>query len=148
MPEITEQPIIIGTVYDDIYAEKVWDTITDVGQIPLKAQINWNGANPNNYAVTMIDGILEITKAKLKITSHDGSKEYDGEPLTVKECDKEGLAYGEDVTINYTGSRTEPGSSANTFTVTWDNANEGNYDLTTVFGTLTVTEAAITPGGG
>ena len=65
----------------------------------------------------------------------------------MKECDKEGLAYGEDVTINYTGSRTEPGSSPNTFTVTWDNANEGNYDLTTVFGTLTVTEAAITPGG-
>lgn len=148
LPQNTDPPIIIGTVYDDIYVEKAGDTITDVGQIPLKAQIYWNGVNPDNYAVTMIDGTLEITKAKLKITSHDGSKEYDGEPLTVKECDKEGLAYGEDVTINYTGSRTEPGSSPNTFTVTWDNANEGNYDLTTVFGTLTVTEAAITPGGG
>ncbi len=139
LPENTNQPDIIGTVYDQIEVYKLSDQITDAGEKTLKFTIEWpDDKTSGNYTVTEEYGTLKITKAALKITSKDGEKVYDGEPLVKHECDIEGMVEGESVTISYTGSQTEIGYSPNYFDVIWDHASKGNYELTQVFGTLNV----------
>ena len=146
LPEVTDTPMISGSFYGDdyLYAEHTGKPITDVGTEPRGCTYSWGiGSNPDNYSVRVEQGSLTITKRNLIVRSSDAQKPYDGEPLTMHEysIEGDGLAPDEDITVNFTGSQTEPDSSPNTFTVSWDTAKEGNYNLVPVYGTLTVTEA-------
>ena len=93
------------------------------------------------FEVICENGILTIEKRQVVLTSADGSKIYDGSALTAEEVNVsgEGFAEGEGAAYAVTGSQTLAGSSENSFTYTLnDNTKSENYDITTVYGTLTV----------
>ena len=96
---------------------------------------------------------LIVTPRSVTITSGNASKMYDGTPLTKHEVTYGGdnFVAGEGVDITYTGSQTTVGSSENTFTFELkDGTVEGNYNITTGYGTLEVTasnELSVTATG-
>ena len=89
-----------------------------------------------------------ILKRDVTFTSATDSKQYDGNAFTngSVEITGEGFVEGEGVTFNVTGSITDAGSTKNTFTyVMHAGTNAGNYNVTVVEGTLTVTAAPVVP---
>ena len=89
-----------------------------------------------------------ILKRDVTFTSATDSKQYDGNAFTngSVEITGDGFVEGEGVTFNVTGSITDAGSTKNTFTyVMHTGTNAGNYNVTVVEGTLTVTAASVVP---
>ena len=89
---------------------------------------------------------LTITKRNVTLTSGSDEKEYDGSALINGEVSVggEGFAEGEGAQYKVTGSRTIVGSSDNIFTYTLNEGTKAaNYDITTVSGTLTVTDRKV-----
>lgn len=102
-------------------------------------------ASANNYKALEASYTLTITRRPLTIRTPSGSKVYDGTALTGGAPAIEGLVSGETITVTATGSQTEVGSSPNGLSaITWETAKEGNYDVTRILGTLTITAQ---PGG-
>ena len=88
---------------------------------------------------------VEITKRQVIITTPTDSKVYEGTPLTAAGTIS-GFVNGETATFTTTGSQTEVGSTANTYSLTWDGtAKESNYTVAETIGTLTVTAQSIDP---
>lgn len=94
--------------------------------------------------IRKIDGEIEITPAPLSIETGSATKTYDGSALTNATLKVDGLVAGDVVTGRTTGSQTEVGSSANTYTLTWGEVDPANYQITEQLGALTV-EAAVAP---
>ena len=97
--------------------------------------------NFENVEFIVTDGGLTINPRKVKLTSANGKKVYDGTPLTNSTVTVTGgFATGEGATYDVTGSQLNVGKSENTFTYT---LNEGmkakNYEIETEFGELEVT---------
>ena len=120
-------------------------TYTDAGTytIPV-SEIRSHITLPNDpsFKVTLNirAGLLRIKKAPLTVTTGSAEKKFDGTPLTkTDEASIEGLVNGETAELNVTGSQTEPGSSRNTYEITWGTAKLNNYEITQNLGTLTVT---------
>ena len=83
-----------------------------------------------------------INRAPLTVTTPDAEKVYDGTPLTAGGS-MSGLVGSETATFTTTGTRTDVGSSSNTYSIVWDGtAKQKNYDITDTIGTLKVTEYA------
>ena len=109
----------------------------------------WYRVSAPNYAPVVGSVGVRITPRPVSLTSKSDTKVYDGTPLTAHEVavGGDGFADGEGAVVTYSGSQTTVGVSENTFTYTFnDGTKAGNYDITTVNGTLTVTKASI--GGG
>ena len=94
-----------------------------------------------NYTGTIIKKYT-IEKADLIITTPSVTKEYNGYPISLEgyEATVEGLVNGETISITLTGSQTDVGSSASSYTI---NGNEStakltNYNIINKIGTLTV----------
>ena len=88
---------------------------------------------------------VEITKRQVIITTPTDSKVYEGTPLTAAGTIS-GFVNDETATFATTGSQTEVGSTANTYSLTWDGtAKESNYKVVETIGTLTVTAQSIDP---
>ena len=107
-------------------------------------------ANDNDvtaqFTVTTQNGTLTIEKRNVTLTSETDSKEYDGKPLTNDEVTVggDGFATGEGATYEVTGSQTLVGESENTFEYTLNEGTKaGNYEITTEFGTLKVTDRTV-----
>lgn len=82
-----------------------------------------------------------INPRPVTLTSASAEKEYDGTALTNNTVTAEGFVNGEGATYTVTGTQTEVGSSENNFTYTPNsNTKAVNYNITTKYGTLTVTE--------
>lgn len=105
----------------------------------------------NNFDISYVYGDLTVTKRAITVTTADGQKPYDGTPLTARRCSvTEGsLAPTDRIStdnLSFTNSQTEVGSCENTldtelFAIYRENYNATqNYDVTFVYGTLTVTE--------
>ena len=104
--------------------------------------VNTN-ANFENVKFIVVNGTLEITKRNVTLTSGSAEKTFDGTPLTNEEItiSGDGFVTGEGVNVTVTGRRTTEGESDNTFTYTMAaNTQAGNYDITSEFGKLKVTE--------
>lgn len=89
-----------------------------------------------------------IEKAKLKVKTGSKEKPYDGTALTCPEITIDGFVNGETAKFYTTGTQTEVGSSANSFTIEFDEtAKIGNYEIISKeIGTLTVKACiAVTP---
>ncbi len=133
---------------DSIESVTITGSQTNVGKTdnaPSDAKIvNAAGEDVTaSYAITYANGTLEVTKRNVKLTSGTASKEYDGEPLTKDEVSVsgEGFVTGEDASYDVTGSQTLVGSSDNTFTYELkEGTSADNYNITTEFGKLTVTD--------
>ena len=94
-----------------------------------------------NYSVTYTAS-MEITKRSVTMTSASASRAYDGTPLTdgTVNVTGDGFVAGQGAVYTVTGTQTYVGSSTNAFTfVLSDGTSAGNYEITTVFGTLTIT---------
>jgi len=97
-------------------------------------------AENKNYVDATCEYTVKVNKRSVTLTSASDTKEVDGEPLEKNsvEVTGDGFAENEGAEYEVTGSQTEIGNSENTFTY---KLNEGtdkdNYDIHTVFGTLT-----------
>ena len=94
--------------------------------------------------IRKIDGEIQITPAPLNIETGSATKTYDGSALTNAMLKVDGLVAGDVVTGRTTGSQTEVGSSANTYTLTWGEVDPANYEIIEQLGVLTV-EAVVAP---
>ena len=94
--------------------------------------------------IRKIDGEIQVTPAPLNIETGSATKTYDGSALTNATLKVDGLVAGDVVTGRTTGSQTEVGSSANTYTLTWGEVDPANYEITEQLGVLTV-EAVVAP---
>ena len=94
--------------------------------------------------IRKIDGEIQVTPAPLSIETGSATKTYDGSALTNATLKVDGLVAGDVVTGRTTGSQTEVGSSANTYTLTWGEVDPANYEITEQLGVLTV-EAVVAP---
>ena len=124
-------------------------SIIEVGKIDAGYTVADGTARMDNYAITRVAGTLVVTPRSVTLTSKSVTKVYDGTPLTAHEVTfgGDGFVGDEGAVYEFTGSQTTVGTSENTFTYTLnENTAAGNYEITTAFGTLTVTKASI--GGG
>ena len=107
-----------------------------------------------NYLVTTEEGTLRITKRTITVTTGTGSKVYDGTPLEGSTTKVEGteeaykvdnLAKNETLDVTVTGTITNAGTTANTYSIDWSKgtAKKDNYFVESVLGTLTITKATI-----
>ncbi len=102
------------------------------------------------YRVETECGVLRITKRPLTFASGSAEKLYDGTALICYEYEftsgKLGKQDGQEsiYVVNFTGEQKDVGSSENTFglfiTSAAGNDTTKNYDITYIFGTLTVLE--------
>ncbi|MDO4176777.1 MAG: MBG domain-containing protein, partial [Bacillota bacterium] len=115
--------------------------------------------NFSNVTFIVKDGKLSISKRTLILISASASKMYDGKALKAEEMavSGDGLAEGEAIVYKWNDGQTEVGERDNEFTWAFVNAKisaelndasvqaspalEQNYEVTTEFGTLKVTEA-------
>ena len=124
---------------------------TDAGTYDMDVKADdFENVNNNFAKVTfvIIDGKLTIEKRDVTLTSADASKVYNGTALTSKKVtvSGEGFAKGEGATYDVTGTRTNTGTSKNTFTYTLKNGTKAaNYNIKKVEGKLTITAAPVTP---
>ncbi len=128
---------------------------TDAGTYQMKLEPS-DFANTNtNFAeveFVVVDSELTIARRTVTLTSADGAKVYDGIALTKNEQSDvtvtggEGFVAGETLAYEISGTQTVVGSSENTFVATSsETANVDNYDVTYVYGTLTISAQSIVP---
>ena len=97
----------------------------------------------DQFIVTPQAGTLTIDKREVTLTSATATQIYNGKELTAKDVEVtgDGFATEEGATYDVTGTITLVGIAENTFTYTLSEGTKAdNYDITTAFGTLTVTD--------
>ena len=96
----------------------------------------------SQFAVTLVPGKLGIAKRSVTLTSASESREYTGEALTNDgvTVGGDGFVAGQGAVYSVTGTITDAGKVANTFTYEPNsNTNFDNYTITKEEGTLEVT---------
>lgn len=98
------------------------------------------------YVITCEYGKLMVTPRPITLTSGTDEKEYDGTPLVSHRLSFKDAQLAADHTVfpDFTGSQTAPGRSDNTFTAKIRSVGKqkdvtANYEITAIYGTLTVT---------
>lgn len=127
--------LVEGTDYDLTKFENNVDAGT--ATITIAGKDNVTGTTTTTFT---------IKPRQVTLTSSSDEKPYDGKPLTSNSVEVSGLGWvsGQGARYDFTGSQTKVGSSKNTFNYTLRSGTKaGNYDITCVFGTLTVTESNI-----
>ena len=140
---ITEGDLVEGHSLEVIEDSR----ITDVGVIDNVLSLIVNDEltdTSNNYDITYITGILEITKQAITIHPDDVLKIYDGNVLISNNAVVSGgeVVFGHTVSITTSGSQTNVGISFNSITSStiWNNEVDvtNNYNITYETGTLEV----------
>ncbi len=109
--------------------------------------ITLSGGSATNYTLTLVNGTMTVTKAPLTITADDKSRVYGGAnpPLTVAYA---GFVNGDTPSVFTTALSVSTPAVANstvgTYAITPSAAVAGDYSITFVPGTLTVTKAGLT----
>src|SRR6185312_878797 len=121
------------------------DKTSGVGDYPITAHIAAGpGASLDNYSITLVNGSLTVTRAALTITADDKAKTLNAvNPALTGSI--AGLKNGDAITAAYSTSATA-GSPVGTYTIVPAAVDSspsklGNYNVTLVNGTLTVTYA-------
>ena len=113
-------------------------SITDVGTLNVKAK-----AENKNYKDVTVDYTLKVTRKPVTVTADNKSKVF-GETDPELSATVAGTL-GDD-TVDYKLSR-EDGEAVGKYTITASGkAEQGNYSVTYVAGTLTITSQSIDPG--
>ena len=105
----------------------------------------WYRVSAPNYAPVVGTVGVRITPRPVTLTSGNLTKPYDGTPLALTAADitADGLVDGESFTYSDFASRTEVGQTPATFSyAAGANTSLANYEITPVYGTLTVTRSA------
>ncbi len=133
--------ITAGETYQSEVAYKVSTTATsasNAGTYPITGEIT-----NTNYDITFIDGVYTINKAPITFTASDLSIIYGDEApeYTYTPTAPEGVTLT--ASSNYTQSR--DGGAVGSYVISLSATDTtGNYDITTVNGTLTVGKATLT----
>ena len=88
-----------------------------------------------------VNGLLQVSKRPVTLTSGTDSKTYDGKPLTKEEVTVggDGFVKGEGASYSEFASIIDKGSIDNTFKYTFnENTKPENYDVTVIYGKLTI----------
>ena len=99
----------------------------------------------SQFAVTLVSGKLEIAKRSVTLTSASDSRVYNGEALTNDgvTVGGDGFVAGEGAVYNVTGTITDAGKVANSFTYErYSSTNFDNYNISKEEGILEVTPVA------
>ena len=131
---------------DDFNEESDWSTENPAYKDAGTYTVYVKGENAN-FETAYASATVEITKRTVVLTSANDSKVYNGEPLTNSniEISGDGFVESEGADYNVTGSRTNVGTSDNSFDYTLKvGTSEINYIISKVEGTLEVTPAAVT----
>ena len=105
----------------------------------------WYRVTAPNYAPVVGAVGVRITPRPVTLTSKSLAKPYDGTPLTLtaEDITVDGIVAGESLVYSDFASRTEAGQTSATFSfAAGANTNLSNYEITSVYGTLTVTRSA------
>ena len=144
---ITVDNVLDGDVVEYSYdGGETWkanlNQYKDVTETTIKVRVTNANYDPNPVEQ---EGTVKITPATLTVSTPTDTKVYEGTPLTAAGTIN-GFVNGETATFTTTGSQTEVGSTANTYSLTWDGtAKESNYTVAEAIGTLTVTAQSIDP---
>ena len=113
----------------------------DVGTYTYSCSVSYPDPDigEDNFDINIYNDTLVIKPAPLHITTDDGSKKYDGTPLSGGEATVEGLMSGDAITVT-TAAPTEVGTTDNTYTIDWGDTNKDNYTITDDIGELTITK--------
>lgn len=137
---------------DYIYLVELFGQGTDAGEYEVtvnRCVVRNSATNDNvteNYDIELVDGKVTIKPATLTVTTGSASKVYDGTPLEEETATIEGFIRNDTATVKATGSRTDAGTSDNTYEIEWGETKASNYKIVEKLGTLAVTpaEASIT----
>ena len=133
-----------GFVNGETPTVKVTGSQTDAGSSKNTIELVFpEGVKAENYNIITVLGTLTVNKSVIKVVSASDSKVYDGTALTNNEVTVTGTyANGETPEYVFAGTQTNAGDSLNAFEVVFPaGVNADNYEVTTEFGTLTVTKA-------
>ena len=126
-----------GTDYEVAYSTEDFINVTGTITVTITGIGNYTGKVTRTY---------EITPKAYTVTTESAKKVYDGTALTAG-GKIEGIVSGETVEFTTTGSRTDEGTSKNTYSLKWNgSAIQTNYKLAKEsIGDLTVTPKSIIP---
>ena len=129
--------LVEGTDYEVVYSTEDFTNVTGTITVTITGIGNYTGTVTRTY---------EITPKAYTVTTESANKVYDGTALTAG-GKVEGIVSGETVEFTTTGSRTDEGTSKNTYSLKWnESAIETNYKLAKEsIGNLTVTSKSIIP---
>ena len=124
-----------GTDYEVAYSTEDFTNVTGTITVTITGIGNYTGKVTRTY---------EITPKAYTVTTDSAKKVYDGTALTAG-GKIEGIVSGETVEFTTTGSRTDEGTSKNTYSLKWNgSAIQTNYKLAKEsIGDLTVTPKSI-----
>ena len=139
-PAVTDKEgnaLVEGTDYEVAYSTSDFRNVTGTITVTITGIGNYTGTVTRTY---------EITPKTYTVTTDSAKKVYDGTALTAG-GKVEGIVSGETVEFTATGSRTDEGTSKNTYSLKWNgSAIETNYKLAKEsIGDLTVTPKSIIP---
>ena len=139
-PAVTDKEgnaLVEGTDYEVAYSTSDFKNVTGTITVTITGIGNYTGTVTRTY---------EITPKDYTVTTESAKKVYDGTALTAG-GKIEGIVSGETVEFTTTGSRTDEGTSKNTYSLKWNgSAIQTNYKLAKEsIGDLTVTPKSIIP---
>ena len=139
-PAVTDKEgnaLVEGTDYTVEYSTSDFRNVTGTITVTITGIGNYTGTVTRTY---------EITPKAYTVTTDSAKKVYDGTALTAG-GKIEGIVSGETVEFTTTGSRTDEGTSKNTYSLKWNgSAIQTNYKLAKEsIGDLTVTPKSIIP---
>ena len=139
-PAVTDKEgnaLVEGTDYEVTYSTSDFRNVTGTITVTIRGIGNYTGTVTRTY---------EITPKAYTVTTESAKKVYDGTALTAG-GKIEGIVSGETVEFTTTGSRTDEGTSKNTYSLKWNgSAIQTNYKLAKEsIGDLTVTPKSIIP---
>ena len=139
-PAVTDKEgnaLVEGTDYEVAYSTSDFTNVTGTITVTITGIGNYTGKVTRTY---------EITPKAYTVTTESAKKVYDGTALTAG-GKIEGIVSGETVEFTTTGSRTDEGTSKNTYSLKWNgSAIQTNYKLAKEsIGDLTVTPKSIIP---
>ena len=109
-------------------------------------EITVSGGFADNYDITHIKGTLSVSKASLTVTADDKSKTYGGADPVLSYTASGTLYYGDSYGVISGVSLSAPtgaAATAGSHEITASGGVAGNYDITHVKGTLSVTKASL-----
>ena len=139
----TSGVLVSGDVLEAVVSgEQLNAGLGDNKVISYKVTRNGQDVTENYTFGESKNGVLKVTKRTITLTSASAIKVYDGNPLTSGDVTVAGNGFvtGEGASYDVTGTITNVGKVDNEFTYTLnDGTLAGNYEITTIEGTLEVT---------
>ena len=151
--ELTSGTLVTGHTATCVSSGTITEYIEDGVVKTLDRVTIKNGSTDvtSNYEITKVNGLLKINKRETTCTSNNGTKVYDGSPLTVAGGTCTNLASGQTSVFTNTGSITnvsESGTKNNTINniVLKSGSTDvtNNYNITSVAGNLSITKRPLT----